>query len=370
MPENRIHRRERPLIGITMGDPAGIGAEVLIKALADHSLRARADFIIYGMFEQITYAADLAELMPFWTRSPHENALKTRAGVVIADFDEFSLGGRPLRTPTGQGGRASMQFIEEAVSDVRGGSIDAIVTGPINKSAWHMAGYSFAGHTELLAKRFKSRRVTMMFTGGPLRVALASVHEPLFDLRNRFTIGLVFQPIDLLHDALRDWFDIPEPKIAVASLNPHASENGRFGDEEARVIQPAIDMARHANIAVTGPYPADTLFRRAAQGEFDGVVAMYHDQALIPVKLLAFDQAVNLTLGLPIIRTSVDHGTAYDIAGKNRADPGSMKAAIRLAIDLVCRRKKRAIPATQPTVPAPADDLAHQSQPPRAPNEN
>lgn len=370
MPENRIHPSERPLIGITMGDPAGIGAEVLIKALADHSLRDQADFIIYGMLEHIEYAADLAELVPFWVRSPHETALETRAGVVIADFDEFSLGARPIRSPTAQGGRASMRFIEQAVSDLKSGGIEAVVTGPINKSAWHMAGYTFAGHTELLAKCFKSRRVTMMFTGGPLRVALASVHEPLFDLRNRFTIGLVFQPIDLLHDALRDWFDIREPKIAVASLNPHASENGRFGDEEARVIQPAIDMARHADIAVTGPYPADTLFRRAAQGEFDGVVAMYHDQALIPVKLLAFDQAVNLTLGLPIIRTSVDHGTAYDIAGKNRADPGSMKAAIRLAIDLVHRRKKRAVSAIQPTAPAPADDPSHKPLPYRAPNEN
>jgi len=359
VPEHAIHRSVRPVIGITMGDPAGIGAEVLIKALADHSLRDQADFVIYGMLEHIAYAADLAELLPFWVRSPHESALETRGGVVIADFDEFSLAARPLRSPTAQGGRASMRFIEQAVSDVKSGSLDAIVTGPIHKTAWHMAGYTFAGHTELLARCFKSRRVTMMFSGGPLRVALASVHEALFDLRNRFTIGLVFQPIDLLHEALRDWFGIPKPRIAVAGLNPHAGENGRFGDEETRVIQPAIDMARHANIAVSGPYPADTLFRRAAQGEFDGVVAMYHDQALIPVKLLAFDQAVNLTLGLPIIRTSVDHGTAYDIAGKNRADPGSMKAAIRLAIDLVRRRKKQVVSAAQPATPAPADSPPH-----------
>lgn len=363
MSEHSIHRSERPVIGITMGDPAGIGAEVLIKALADHSLRDQADFVIYGMLEHIAYAADLAELLPFWVRSPHESALETRAGVVVADFDEFSLAARPPRSPTAQGGRASMRFIEQAVSDVKRGGLDAIVTGPINKTAWHLGGYTYAGHTELLAKCFKSRRVTMMFCGGPLRVALASVHEALFDLRNRFTIGLVFQPIDLLHEALRDWFGIPEPKIAVAGLNPHASENGRFGDEESRVIQPAIDMARHANIAVSGPYPADTLFRRAAQGEFDGVVAMYHDQALIPVKLLAFDRAVNLTLGLPIIRTSVDHGTAYDIAGKNRADPGSMKAAIRLAIDLVCRQRRQAVSTPQPVTPAPADSPPHQPLP-------
>ena len=321
-----------------MGDPAGIGAEVLVKALADHSLRERANFIIYGMLEPIAYAADLSELIPYWTRSPHEQAHKIGPGVIIADFDEFSLPARPPRKPTAQTGRASMCFLDQAMNDAQSGQIDAIVTGPIHKTAWQMAGFPFAGHTDLLARRFKSKRVTMMFVGGPLRVALASVHEALFDLRNCFTIGLVFQPIDLLHQALRDWFGIAEPKIALAALNPHAGENGRFGDEETRIIRPAIDMAQHGGIAATGPYPADTLFRRAAHGEFDGVVAMYHDQALIPVKLLAFDQAVNITLGLPIIRTSVDHGTAYDIAGKNRADPGSMKAAIRLAIDLVhCR---------------------------------
>jgi 4-phospho-D-threonate 3-dehydrogenase / 4-phospho-D-erythronate 3-dehydrogenase len=190
----------------------------------------------------------------------------------------------------------------------------------------------------------------MMFTGGPLRVALASIHLPLFELRNKFTIGLVFQPIDHLHQALKSWFGVPKPKIAVAALNPHAGENGRFGDEEARVIQPAIDMAVHAGIDASGPYAADTLFWRAAQGEFDGVVAMYHDQALIPIKLLAFDRAVNVTLGLPIVRTSPDHGTAYDIAGKNMADPGSMKAAIRLAIDLATHRVKRE-PAVTPVLP-------------------
>jgi 4-hydroxythreonine-4-phosphate dehydrogenase len=345
-PDPPNSRDESPLtIGITMGDPAGIGAEVIVKALADESLRNRANFIVYGLHETITYAADLAELTPYWSRRPHDEARSSVSGVVIADFDEEFVDGRPPRQPSAESGRASMRFLEEAIRDVRGGAIQALVTGPINKTSWHMAGFEFDGHTELLAHRFKSRRVTMLFVGGPLRVALASIHLPLFDLRNLFTIGLVFQPIDLLHEALRDWFDVPHPRIAVAALNPHAGENGRFGDEETRVIEPAIDMARSHGIDAVGPIPADTLFWRAAQGEFDGVVAMYHDQALIPVKLLAFDEAVNVTLGLPIIRTSVDHGTAFDIAGKNRAEPGSMKAAIRLAIDLAKRRRS---PATSP----------------------
>lgn len=341
---------ERPRIGITMGDPGGIGAEVIIKALADTSLRARGRFVIYGLLEPLTYAADLAELSPYWHRRPHEEARSFDAEVVIADFDELNYDGRSASKPSVDAGRASMRFLDEAIADLRAGRLDALVTGPIDKTAWQLAGYEFPGHTELLAKRFRTRRVSMMFVGGPLRIALASIHEPLFELRNSFTIGMVFQPIDLLHEALRDWFGIAEPKIAVAGLNPHAGENGRFGDEEIRVIEPAIEMARHAGINAVGPFPADTLFYRAANAEFDGVVAMYHDQGLIPIKLLAFDRAVNVTIGLPVIRTSVDHGTAYDIAGKNRADPGSMKEAIRLAIDLARIRSRgpRAVESDPP----------------------
>jgi 4-hydroxythreonine-4-phosphate dehydrogenase len=347
-----------------MGDPTGIGAEVVVKALVDESLRDRARFIIYGMHEAICYAADAAEINPYWRRREHDEPLGGDDGVLVADFDEF---GQELisnsrgngRKPTPDSGRASLAFLDQAIEDARSGRISALVTGPINKTAWQMAGAQFAGHTELLAWRFHVKRATMMFEGGPLRVALASIHVPLFELRNSFTIGLVFQPIDLLHAALRDWFGIASPRIGVAGINPHAGEGGQFGDEEIRVIEPAVEMARAQKINASGPYPADTLFLRAAQGEFDGVVAMYHDQALIPVKLLAFDRAVNLTLGLPIIRTSVDHGTAYDIAGKNLAEPGSMKAAIRMAIDLSNRRGDVAArsPSASPVRPA-ADDGA------------
>jgi len=174
----------------------------------------------------------------------------------------------------------------------------------------------------------------MMFDAGRLRVALASTHVGLFELRHRFTIGLVYQPIDLLDRALREWFGIDRPRLAVCALNPHAGEERRFGDEETRIIEPALTMAREGGCFVEGPFPADTLFRTAAEGKYDGVVAMYHDQALIPVKLLAFDRAVNVTLGLPIVRTSPDHGTAFDIVGSNQADPGSMRAAISLACRL------------------------------------
>ena len=182
----------------------------------------------------------------------------------------------------------------------------------------------------------------MMFVAGNLKIALATIHEALFELRNKFTIGCVYKPIDLLNIALKEYFGVKNPKIAVAALNPHAGEDGQFGDEEQRIIAPAIMIAQEMGVNCSGPYPADSLFFKAARGDFDGVVAMYHDQAMIPVKLLAFRDAVNVTIGLPIIRTSPAHGTAFDISGKGVADESSMKAAIRLAIEMAKCKKQNA----------------------------
>lgn len=347
--ESRAENGVRRTIGVTMGDPAGIGAEVIVKALADERLRTRARYIIYGSAERMAYAADEAELTPFWFSVPHDAPRRIESGVVVMDFDDAPLPPPGVRRDSAEGGEASMRYLEAAIEDLRLGAIDALTTAPISKTSWKLAGYKYPGHTELLAHRFKTARVTMMFVGGPFRVALASIHEALFELRHSFTIGKVFQPIDLLHAALRDWFGVDAPRIAVAGLNPHASEGGLFGDEEARIIEPAIGMAREAGINAEGPFAADTLFWRAAQGEFDGVVAMYHDQGLIPVKLAAFDTAVNVTLGIPAIRTSVDHGTAFDLAGRNRADCGSMRAAIRLAIELAERKAAACVSTAPPT---------------------
>lgn len=331
--------QSKPLIGITMGDPGGIGAEVTMKALADPDVRHLGRFIIYGLAESLSYAADLAEVNPFWFRVPHEAVRRIESGVIVADFDEFPMFTPAVRCPTSDGGIASMRFLDTAIQAAREGRIDAMVTAPICKASWRLAGYKFPGHTERLADAFNTHRVTMMFVGGRLRIALASIHEPLFELRNSFTIGKVFQPIELMDAALRGWFGIANPRIAVCGLNPHAGEDGMFGDEETRIIEPAMVMAREAGANVEGPFPADTIFWRAMQGHFDGVVAMYHDQGLIPVKLLAFEDSVQMTLGLPIIRVSVDHGTAFDIAGQNRASAASMKAAIRLACELAARRR-------------------------------
>jgi len=331
---------EQMLIGITMGDAAGIGPEVIIKALADPAIRKAAKFVIFGMNEQLCYAADAAETEPFWGRHQHEKISREYPyKVVVADYDEYSVPSWVTR-PSKLAGEASIRFCLDAIDAARDGIIDAIVTAPISKTSWKLAGSEWPGHTEMFAARCKSKRKVMMFIAGPLKLALATIHEALFEVRHKFTIGCVFEPIDLLNDALKQYFDIENPKIGVAALNPHAGEDGQFGDEEQRIISPAILLAQEQGINCIGPFSADTLFLRAARGEFDGVVAMYHDQGMIPVKLLDFEQAVNVTIGLPIIRTSPSHGTAFDIAGRNIANPASMKAAIRTAIQMAKMKKK------------------------------
>lgn len=341
----------RPVIGVTMGDPLGVGPEVVVKALADPEVRRRARFVVYGMAEPMNYAADLAETDPYWWRVQHDSPLVETAigrSVAVLDYDECAdLGspgaGRERARPTRAGGAASFRFVEDAIRDSKRPvgdplRLDAIVTAPISKQSWALAGRGkYPGHTELLMTRFGAKRCAMMFVAPSLRVILATGHMPLMDLRNALTIGRVFDPIDLGRDACQA-LGVERPRIAVCGLNPHAGEGGLFGDEEERLIEPAIRMAVDAGIDARGPFPADTVFNRALKGEFDLVVAMYHDQGLIPVKLLAWDSAVNTTVGLPIVRTSPDHGTAFDIAGQNRADPGSMRAALTLAADMVRSR--------------------------------
>ncbi|MFO0838792.1 MAG: 4-hydroxythreonine-4-phosphate dehydrogenase PdxA [Phycisphaerae bacterium] len=329
----------KPLIGITIGDPLGIGPEVVVKALADAELRREARFVILGFHDVLELAADQAEINPFWWREPYDGSPRVGSGVLLADFDDV-----PAPRVNGErgadetAGHASFRFVEEAIRLLKIGALDALVTAPICKESWQLARRHYPGHTALLAHRFDTRRISMAFVADDLRVALASDHIPLFELRNRFTIGLVYQPIDLLDRALRDWFGIRRPRIGVLGLNPHAGEAGILGDEEQRIVEPALTMARTAGLNVVGPLSPDTAFTKASLEAHDGFVAMYHDQGLIPVKMRAFDRAVQVTLGLPVVRTSPDHGTAFDIAGKNRANPGSMIEAIRLAIRLSRQR--------------------------------
>ncbi|MCH2133448.1 MAG: 4-hydroxythreonine-4-phosphate dehydrogenase PdxA [Phycisphaerales bacterium] len=343
---NRENQHERPVVGISMGDPTGIGPEVVVKAIADPALRDRARFVVYGANAPMTLAADHAGIDPFWYRVPSDSSrLSTPIDepVIVRDHVEFGDLLRLPASPTPQGGAASKRFVEEALIDVGteatpARQIDALVTAPISKKAWHLAGFNWPGHTELIAHRTRCRRCCMMFEAPRLKVVLATVHLPLMDIRNVLTIGRVFDPIDLGHQACLT-LGIEDPRIAVCGLNPHAGEGGLLGDEEERIIRPAVDMARRAGINASGPWPADTIFADALHGRFDLVVAMYHDQGLIPLKLLERGSAANWTIGPPVVRTSPDHGTAFDIAGTNQADPGSMHAAIDLAIRLAQRTR-------------------------------
>jgi 4-hydroxythreonine-4-phosphate dehydrogenase len=331
---------EQPVLGVTMGDLAGIGPEIVVKALRDPEIRKAAKFIVFGMHEQLTVVADRLEIEPYWRRVQHEKIGRDYASkVVLADFDDVSLPPRIIGS-TGIGGASSLAFVKDAIFAAQHGIIDGIVTGPISKTSWKMAGLKWAGHTELFAEKCKSPRKTMMVVSPPLKLALAAIHDGLFEGRHKFTIGSVYEPIDLLNTALKDYFDIEHPRIGVAALNPNGGEDGQFGDEEQRIIAPAILLAQEQGILCDGPYSADTLFLRTVRGEFDAAVAMYYDQGMIPAKLLAPNEAVSVTLGIPIIRTSPCQGTAFDIVGKNQADPSAMMAAIKTAIHMVRTRRR------------------------------
>jgi 4-hydroxythreonine-4-phosphate dehydrogenase len=283
-----------PRVAITSGDPAGIGPEIAAKAASDPRVRAVCDPIFYGPPAASTF----------------------RTGVLSA-----------------QAGRAAYDIIVRAVEDAMKGAVDAIVTAPINKEAFRLAGLPWSGHTDLLGHLTGANDIAMMFYSDALRVVLATVHIPLSAVPGALTAASMEKTIALTARELPR-FGIIRPRIAVAGVNPHAGEHGLFGDEEEVAIAPAIAACRAKGIDVSGPFPGDTIFVRARAGEFDVVVACYHDQGLIPVKLVAFGQAVNVTLGLPIVRTSVDHGTAFDIAGTGKADAGSMIEAVRLAARL------------------------------------
>jgi 4-phospho-D-threonate 3-dehydrogenase / 4-phospho-D-erythronate 3-dehydrogenase len=336
-----------------MGDPGGIGPEVLVKALADRDLRKQARFRVFGLAAAMQEAAERAGIEPYWWRLDHGSDLVDTAAVhdvLVLDYDAPDA---PARTPepTKAGGDLSYRFVEDAIAAAKRPEADplhahGIVTGPIHKLAWAMAGHGrFTGHTELLAARFHAKRVGMMFVAPGLRVILATAHIPLMEVRDALTIGRVFDAIDLGVQAC-EGLGVPEPRVAVCGLNPHAGEAGLLGDEEQRIIEPAIRVAREGGIDARGPFPADTVFGAALAGRFDLVVAMYHDQGLIPVKLLARDEAVNVTVGLPTIRTSPDHGTAMDIAGQNRAEEGSMKMALKLAVQMSVRIRAGSFRAT------------------------
>ena len=285
----------RPVLGLTAGDPAGIGPEILAACLADPDLPGGIDFRVIG------------------DRGKHQPG-----------------------QPTQESARAAWDALEESARLLRDGTIQGVVTGPVHKESLHAIGFPFPGQTEFFAARSGTDNFAMCLTGGPLTVALATIHIPIHEVACCLSTNEIVRVGRLMSDYLRRRLG-RAPRIAVAGLNPHAGENGRFGEEEKTIIAPAVGhLAREGDF--TGPHSPDTVFHRAASGEFDGVLCMYHDQGLIPLKLLAFDTGVNVTLGLPFPRTSPDHGTAFGLAGTGRASHRSMMEAIKLAAELLPSR--------------------------------
>ncbi len=318
----------KPVIAITLGDPAGIGPEVVLKALAQPAIQKLADFRVIGSAEILRFYARLLGLpMPACEIDetiPWPQQKKMRPG-------------RWSQTT----GCVSLSWVERAIDLCLSGETHAMVTAPICKAAWQAAGSAFTGHTELLERRTNTSRAVMMFVAGRLRLALATIHRPLAEVPRLLTPQGIASVAIIVAAALRRHFGLRRARLAILGLNPHAGEEGCLGDEEKKIIKPAIALLRRKGINAIGPLPADTAFYRAFAGAWDAVLAMYHDQGLAPLKAVAFDTAVNVTLGLPIIRTSPDHGTAFDIAGKNLAQPSSLVEAIKLAAAMAQSRAWR-----------------------------
>jgi len=309
----------KPIIGITMGDPAGIGPEVIAKALKDDRAGAAGRTIVIGsaaVFQQV-------------------------GGGRLPILDAVRVDRRRIRPGriSAQSGRAAARALQLGLQMTLDGRLDALVTGPVSKLGLSLAGVHDPGQTEFLARGTMTRQFAMMLAAGSLRVVLATRHLPLSRVSRALTVGRVKMAISLAHTSLVEMFGIDHPRIGVCALNPHAGEGGLFGRREKTVIEPAIGELLGRGMNIRGPLPADTLFSPAIRRRFDVIVAMYHDQGLIPIKMSGFGRAVNITLGLPIIRTSPDHGTATDIAGRGQADPESMIRAIRMAARLARRRR-------------------------------
>jgi 4-hydroxythreonine-4-phosphate dehydrogenase len=309
----------KPVIAITMGDPVGIGPEVVLKALGSPRIKRAARAVVLGDEGLLTYLA---------------RRLKLKLPENMVNLSTLDISRLRPGHPTKTTASAMLSYIEEAVYMAEKGDCDAIVTAPINKEAAKMAGFAFPGHTEFIAHLTQTRDFAMMMAGATLKVILVTIHEPIKRVPRLITRENVLKTIKITDRAFKRYFRLKRPRIAVCGLNPHAGEGGLFGVEEKTVIMPAVKAALKAGISAQGPLAPDTAFFRSVRGEFDCIISMYHDQGLIPLKLLHFEDAVNVTLGLPIIRTSVDHGTAYEIAWKGAANPCSIIAAIEMAVDM------------------------------------
>ncbi len=354
MSSDLLFDKDRPLLAITMGDPAGVGPEIILKALRVEEVYASCRPLVIGDARILERAAGwlrAAEgsetaVQPAYRSPRFESISDPRAGrylpglLPLLDLQNAAPEDCPVGAVSAASGRAAVEYVFRACDLALAGQVDAVVTAPLNKAAMNLAGFHYAGHTELLAERTGTEKVSMLLVGPKLRVVHVSTHVSLAEAIRRVTRERVEQVIDLADRSARA-LGFEHPRIAVAGLNPHASEGGLFGDQEAREIIPAVLAARARGLDVSDPQPPDTVFLRAVRGEFDIVVAMYHDQGHIPMKLLAFDEGVNVSMGLPIIRTSVDHGTAFDIAGTGTARETSLLAAMDVAVKMVRAKYQR-----------------------------
>ena len=326
-----------PIIAITMGDPSGIGPEIIIKALQRPEVANACIPLVIGDRLALERALSVCNSALTIHEVPAaEDARHIQAGgIPLMALSHLSEPDMAYGAPSAAAGNAVYRYICHAAQLCREGRVSAMATAPISKEAMHRAGHDYPGHTELLAELCGTDNFVMMLAGDVLRVSLVTIHEALKDVPRLVTFEQVLKTIRITAEGVARLTGKQSPKLAVLALNPHCGEGGKFGNEETEVIAPAIKAARQEGINAEGPLSADTLFHFAQQGMYDGVVAMYHDQGLIPLKMLHFDDGVNITLGLPIIRTSVDHGTAYNLAGTGKASAKSLVAAIRMAVEMV-----------------------------------
>ncbi len=336
----------RPFLGLTIGDPAGIGPEIVAKAVTQEGVRAACRVLVIGEAGIVRRAIRLCRLdLPVRAVSSPAETTGDPGVLEVLDLKNIDPASCPPGVLSPQCGRAAVEYIYKGIDLAMARDLGGVVTGPLNKEAMVQAGFKYDGHTELFAQRTGTKDYAMMLVVGRMRVIHVSAHTSLRSACDKVKKGRILTVIRLAHQALRD-MGSRKKRIAVAGLNPHAGEGGLFGREEIEEIGPAVEAAKAEGIAASGPYSPDTLFHRLKLGEFDAVVAMYHDQGHIPLKLIGFDRGINVTIGLPIIRTSVDHGTAFDIAGTGTANPRSMVEAILLAAKFAQGRQKAAGPVS------------------------
>ena len=324
-------------IGLTCGDINGIGLEVILKAVAIKKAGSAFRIVVYGSTKVIAYHKNIItqENIQFHSIESPAEAQPDRMNIINCWPDNVNI---TLGKANDVGGKCAFQALERAVKDLRAGDIDALVTAPINKKAMQLAGFPFVGHTEYITSEFKAKESLMLMVSDSLRVGLVTNHLPIREVAAAVTKEKVLRKILIMAETLKIDFNLERPTIAVMGLNPHAGDEGAIGDEDDKIVRPAIEEAKQRGVMVFGPYPADGFFGSGQFHKFDGILAMYHDQGLVPFKALSFGAGVNYTAGLASVRTSPDHGTAYDIAGQGLADPSSLVAALRIAREMARNR--------------------------------